>query len=277
MILATMAFSMMQVGVKFLSHIPFYELILFRSFISLVLSFAYIRQAKLHPLGNNRGVLLQRGIYGTIALSLLFLTIQKLPLASAATLSYLSPVFTAILAIFLLRERVLPVQWLFFAMAFGGVVLIKGFDSDVDAFYVIVAVIGAFFAGLAYNMVRKLKDTDHPVVVVFYFPLIATPVMAVWSALNWVRPVGWDWAVLIGIGVLTQIGQVYLTKALQAEKAAPITSIKFLGTVNALVFSIFLFHESYTFINIIGILLVASGVIFNIYFSRKKSDTPAVS
>ena len=84
MIVATLAFSMMQVGVKYLSHIPFHELILFRSGISLVLSLAWIVKVGLNPFGNNRPVLIQRGIYGTIALSLLFLTIQKLPLASAA-------------------------------------------------------------------------------------------------------------------------------------------------------------------------------------------------
>ena len=273
MLLATLAFSMMQVGVKYLKHIPFYELILFRSLISLVLSYGYIRKAKLAPLGHNRKVLLQRGIYGTIALCLLFLTIQKLPLASAATLAYLSPVFTAILAIFILKEEVKPVQWLFFASAFGGVVLIKGFDGNVDLFYVLLAILGAFFAGLAYNMVRKLKDSDHPIVVIFYFPLVATPVMAIWSVTNWVAPQGWDWAVILAIGILTQVGQVYLTKALQAEKAASITSIKFLGTVNALLFSVFLFEESYTMWNLLGIFLVSAGVILNIYFSQSKSKT----
>jgi drug/metabolite transporter (DMT)-like permease len=269
MIAATFCFSMMQVGVKYLRHIPFHELILFRSIITLLISFIILARLKIHPLGHNRKVLLQRGIYGTLALSMLFLSIQHLPLASAATLSYLSPIFTAIFAIFLLREKVAPVQWLFFTAAFTGVVLIKGFDSNVDIFYVIVAVCGALFAGLAYNMVRKLKDTDHPVVVVFYFPLVATPIMLLWCLFDWVAPVGWDWAVIIAIGLLAQFGQVYMSKALHAEKAAPITSIKFLGTANALVFSIFLFRETYTYINVLGILMVTAGVMLNIYYSHK--------
>ena len=223
-------------------------------------------------MGNNKRLLLQRGVYGTVALSLFFLSIQHLPLASAATIGYLSPIFTAIFAIHILKEPLKPIQWLFFAVAFSGVFLIKGFDSNVQLVYVLAGVIASIFAGLAYNMVRKLKDSDHPVVVVFYFPLVATPIMAIWSALNWVQPIGWDWMVLLAIGILTQIGQVYLSKALHMEKAAPMTNIKFLGTINALIFSIFLFRETYTIINILGIILVSLGVIFNIYFSDHKTD-----
>lgn len=260
----------MQVGVKYLKHIPFFELILFRSLISLVMSYSFIVRKGLNPWGNNKKLLIRRGIYGTIGLSLLFLSIQKLPLASAATLSYLSPIFTAIFAIFLLKERILPLQWVCFLVAFAGVVFIKGFDTDVEGIYVLAAVVGAAFAGLAYNTVRQLKSSDHPVVVVFYFPLVAIPVMAVWSAFNWVMPVGWDWLILIGIGCLTQVGQVLMSHALQMSKAGPITSIKFLGVINALIFSIFLFRESYTFIQILGMVVIAGAVTLNLYLERIK-------
>jgi len=276
MLVATLAFSLMQVCVKYLAHIPFHELILFRSAISFVLSLVYIKKIGLNPLGNNKPLLIQRGVYGTIALSLLFLSIHKLPLASAATIGYLSPVFTAILAIFILKEKIRPIQWIFFTIAFSGVVLIRGFDSNVQGIYVIAAVVGAFFAGMAYNMVRKLKDSDHPVVVVFYFPLVALPVMIIWSAFDWVQPVGWDWAILIAIGVLTQIGQVFLSNSLQSENAARVTSIKFLGVGIALLFSIFLFHEQYTTANIFGLLLVSTGVILNIYISKKQTKVEPI-
>ena len=270
MFIATLAFSLMQVGVKYLDEIPFFELILFRSVISLVMSYGAIRRLGLKPLGNNRPMLLQRGVYGTIALSLLFLSIQKLPLASAATLAYLSPIFTALFAIFLLGERIRPLQWISFGIAFTGVVFVKGFDSDVDGLYVLAAVVGAAFAGLAYNTVRRLKDHDHPVVVVFYFPLVATPIMAIWSASAWVMPTGWDWIILICIGILTQIGQVFMSHALQMEEAGPITSIKFFGLINAFIFSIFLFKEHYAAIHLAGIFLITLGVMLNLYIAKRR-------
>lgn len=274
MLISTLSFSLMTVGVKYLKHIPFFELILFRSLVSLVLSFGYIKMKGLSPYGNNKSVLIQRGVVGTIALSLFFLSIQNLPLASAATIGYLSPIFTAIFAVYILKERIIPVQWLFFAISFGGIVLIKGFDGNVSLVYVLIGVVASMLAGLAYNLVRKLKSTDHPMVVVFYFPLVATPVMLIWSAFNWVQPIGIDWLVLLGIGIFTQIGQYYLSKALHIENAGRMTSIKFLGTVNALLFSVFFFREHYSIVNLLGILFVVLGVILNIYYTSDKKMKP---
>src|SRR5690606_36950849 len=122
---------------------------------------------------------------------LFFITLQKLPLASAVTIQYLSPIFTAIIAIFMLGERMRKLQWVFFGLAFIGVAIMKGFDERVSITYMLFGVASAFFAGAAYNCIRIVKDTDHPLVVVFYFPLIATPIMLILSLQDWITPIGW--------------------------------------------------------------------------------------
>jgi len=269
MLISTFAFSLMQLCVKFLNHLPTHELILFRSAISLVLSLAYLLPKGINPLGNNRKFLLLRGIFGVTALSLFFITLQKLPLASAVTVQYLSPVFTAIIAIFLLVERMKKIQWFFFALAFLGVALLKGFDDRISLLYLGLGVLSAFFAGAAYNCIRMVKDTDHPLVVVLYFPMVATPIMLVLSYYNWIAPVGWDWAWILLLGIFTQIGQVFMTKALQAEKANIVTSLKYLGSIYALGFGYFIFDETYDWISLAGIILILSGVIMNVLTKEK--------
>lgn len=264
MLISTMAFSVMQLCVKFLQHLPTHELILFRSAISLILSLAYLLPKGINPLGNNRKFLLLRGIFGVTALSLFFITLQKLPLASAVTVQYLSPVFTAIIAIFLLGEKMKRIQWFFFALAFVGVALLKGFDERISLFYLGLGLLSAFFAGAAYNCIRMVKDTDHPLVVVFYFPLIATPIMLVLSYYDWVSPIGWDWMWILLLGVFTQIGQVFMTKALQVEKANVVTSLKYLGSIYALGFGYFLFGETYDWVSLVGIVLIVAGVVLNV-------------
>ena len=149
MLISTFCFSLMTIGVKYLNHIPFFELVFFRCIVSLGLTYYYIRRNKLNPWGNNKKLLIQRGLYGTVALCLLFLSIQNLPLASASTLSYLAPIFTAIFAIFLLKEKVKNIQWLCFMIAFAGIILIKGFDGKVSLFFLIVAVSSAILAGFS--------------------------------------------------------------------------------------------------------------------------------
>jgi len=265
MLLSTFFFSLMNLSIKFVPHIPAFELILFRSVISLVLSYGLIRYKGLNPLGNNRKFLLLRGFFGMLSLTTFFFTLQKLPLASAVTLQYLSPIFTVLFAVFFLKERVHWVQWLCFAVAFAGVAIIRGFDTRVDITYMALGVLSAMFSGLAYNSVRKLKDTDHPLVVVFYFPLVAMPFALIACFFNWVTPVGIEWLWLILIGVFTQIAQVNLTYALQNEKLAAISGLNYIGIIYALLFGYFIFGETYNWVVLLGIFLVLTGVLLNFF------------
>ena len=261
---SSLAFSFMQICVKYLPHLPTTELILFRSIISIVLSLAMLQQLGIHPLGNNRKVLLMRGVFGTIALSLFFYTLQYIPLASAVTIQYLSPIFTALFAAIFLKEKMQVKQWLYFALSFAGVALLKGFDERVSLSFMFLGIVSAMFSGMAYTCIRGLKDSEHPVVVVFYFPLVATPVMAVLSYFNWVMPAGKDWLILLLMGIFTQIAQILMTKGLQSAVVNKIISVKYIGTLYALGFGYLLFGESYTLFSLAGIVMVIAGVVLNL-------------
>ncbi len=268
MLLSSFALAIMNLIVKYLNRFPTSELILFRSVISLVISFYFIKKLNLKPFGNNKKWLIIRGSFGVVALSLFFFTLQNMPLASAITIQYLSPIFTAILAIFLLGEKMPIMRWLFFGISFIGIGIVKGFSSDISWIYLVSGTFSALFSGVAYNAIRKLKDTDHPVIIVFYFPLIATPIMLVWSYFEWVQPVGWEWLLLIAIGVLTQIAQIYMTKALALAEANIISIMKYIGIVYALTFDYLIFGKQYSTTVIFGIALVISGVFLNVSYNR---------
>ena len=53
-------------------------------------------------------------------------------------------------------------QWIYFAIAFGGVALLKGFDDRVSLSFMLVGILSAMFSGIAYTCIRQLKETDHP-------------------------------------------------------------------------------------------------------------------
>lgn len=270
MLISVLGFALMNLTVKFLGRLPATELVLFRSIVSFTICAYYLRKRHIPFLGNQKKFLILRGVFGVLALSLFFYTLQELPLGSAITIQYLSPIFTAFFAIFILGEKMYKVQWLFFLISFAGIGLIKGFDPNISLKLFIMGIASAIFAGLAYNCIRKVKDTDHPLVVVFYFPLIAIPVMAVISLFNWITPIGWEWALLLLMGVLTQIAQVYMTKALQNAEANEITGLKYLGVIFALGFDFFIFGVSYQPMALIGIALVLGGVTVNVLFKGNK-------
>lgn len=263
MLISIVGFALMNLVVKFMPHIPATELVLFRSLVSLILSLIMIRQKKLNPFGNNKTWLIIRGVFGVSALTLFFYTLQKLPIGSAITIQYLSPIFTAMFAIFLLGEKMRSVQWLYFLISFLGIAIIKGFDPNISLPLLLAGVGSAILSGVAYNAIRKLKDTDHPVVVVFYFPLIATPIMAIVALFIWVTPTGWDWLYLVLMGVLTQIAQINMTKAYQAAPLNKVAPLKYGGIVLVIGFDVLIFGISYSWMVILGIILVISGVLLN--------------
>ena len=264
MLVSVLGFALMQLCVKFLVHLPTTEIVLFRSIVSLTLSIMVILKAGISPFGVNKKFLILRGLFGTIALTLYFFTIQNLPISTAAVLQYLSPIFTSLFAIKMLNEPMPKKRWLYFGLSMLGVFVVKGFNPDLKLIYMLAGVSSAVFAGLAYNCIRILRNTDRPVVIVFYFPLVAIPIMLLLSINGWVWPSGTDWLTIVLMGIFTQFGQVYMTKALHADKATIVTSMKYTGILYALAFDFFIFGVKYEWGMFVGIALVLSGVLLNV-------------
>lgn len=263
MMLAVVFFAGVNTCIKFLSDLPTHELVFFRSAVQLVLSAGFVLRAGIPFFGHNKPWLLLRGVSGMIALFLFFYTLQNIPLASATTIQYLSPIFTVILAIFINREKVRPVQWIYFSIAFSGIILIKGFDPRVTMWMLGAGIISAMLSGLAYNAIMRCKYTDHPVTIVMYFHLIAAPIMGIWTFLDWQTPTGTDWILLLIIGVLSQFAQVFMARALHADQAAKVTPFKYIGSVFAVIIGYTVFDEQLQWLSYAGIALVIAGVLLN--------------
>ncbi|MBL1410000.1 DMT family transporter [Sphingobacterium faecale] len=265
MLLAGCFFAIMNVCVKYVSHLPTLEVVLFRSVFSLVVTYYLLRKNNIPPLGNKIGTLTLRGIAGCLGLIGSFYTLQHIPLASAVTINYLSPFFTAILGIFIVKQKVRAVQFLYFAISITGVILLKGFDFRISTLDLIIGLGAAFFAGLAYNMIARAKNEEHPLVIIFYFPLLTIPVAAIYSLYDWVPPVGIDWFYLLLIGIFTQLAQYYMTLSYQTANLAKVASLNYLGVIYALGFGFFLFDESFNTMSIIAITIILIGVFLNLF------------
>uniref|UniRef100_UPI00188FB30D DMT family transporter n=1 Tax=Pararhodonellum marinum TaxID=2755358 RepID=UPI00188FB30D len=111
---------------------------------------------------------------------------------------------------------------------------------------------------------RKLKNTEHPLVIVFYFPVVTIPIVGIITWFNWVKPEGLDWAILFAIGIFTQFAQYYMTKAYQNANLSKIASLTYIGIIYALGFGFLLFDETYNLITYLGMTLVLAGVILNV-------------
>lgn len=269
MLLATFFFALMNTSVKLLSHLPAIEIAFLRSLVSLNLAFGFVKFNHIPLPGNNRKALLLRGVFGSSSLVLYFITLQHMPLAAAVTLQYLSPIFTAIMGIFMVKEDVKPWQWAFFGIAFVGVVMVQGFDSRIEPVYLAVGFGSSLFAGLSYNMIRQLKQTEHPLVITFYFPLVSLPITFLLSlGITWVMPRGNDWITLIFIGFTAQVAQYFMTRSYQSDELSKVVSLKYVGIIYALVFGYFVFGETFSLEAHIGMVVVLAGVILNLWYKH---------
>ena len=167
-------------------------------------------------------------------------------------------------------------QWLYFGISFIGVALIKGFDERISLTFMLIGICSAMLSGMAYTCIRKLKDTEHPVVVVLYFPLVAIPIMSVLSYLNWVTPKSTDWLYLVLMGLFTQIAQILMTRGIQSGIANKMISLKYVGTIYALGIGYILFGESYGILSLLGIAIIRLGTSFISCINRSSSGYESI-
>jgi len=273
MVASALAFSLMAVAVKVAGErLPSQEIVLARAVVSLVLSYGLLRRAGVAPLGNHRGLLVLRGVCGFLGLSCVFYAVTHLPLAEATVIQYLHPTFTALIAAVALRERIGFATTVASAISLLGVVLVarpawligslassQGTGAPLDALALAAAIGGAFFSGAAYVVVRRLARTEHPLVIVLYFPLITVPATLPTLIEGIVWPTGLEWIWLLAIGVSTQIGQVALTHGLARLPAARGTALSYVQVVFAIVWGALFFGEVPGWSSWIGAGLVIAG------------------
>lgn len=272
MIWSVLSFSLMHLCVKALPGIPVFQIIFARSVFSIAVCYVDLKSQKINIWGNNKKVLILRGLFGVVGLTAFFWSIQNMPLATAVTISNLIPIFTLILAAFILRERILPVQWYFFLLSFTGVIFIKGYDPRVEWLEVGVAITAAFFAACAHFLVRRLRESEHPLIIVFYLPLVTIPIIVPFVIASWTDPTLQEWGLLFLVGLFTHIGQVFLTKAYQREEVSKVSNIYYLGIVLAVIYGYVFFGETFNFFTWLGMGLIVSGIGLNIWVRRMKNQ-----
>jgi drug/metabolite transporter (DMT)-like permease len=243
-------FSLMSLLVKTAGqHLPSQQVVLVRGVITLVLSYAMVRRAGVSPWGQNRTMLVLRGLFGFGGLSLFYFSLTHLPLADASVIQYINPVFTAVLAALILRERMGATEIAGLLCCLAGVMLIArpaflfaGDEHRLDPWLVGLAVTGAFCSACAYVTIRKMTG-EHPLVIVFYLPVVTVVGTLPLLGRNAVWPTPLEWLVLAGVGVTTQVAQVYMTRGLQLEPAGRATTVGYLQIVLAGIWGALFFGE----------------------------------
>ncbi|WP_240791491.1 DMT family transporter [Psychromonas sp. SP041] len=278
MLLSALSFALMTACVKLVSthNIPVFEIVAARGLVSLIISYVDIKRKKIPVWGNNKILLISRGVVGTLALLCVYYAVTTLPLVEATLLQYLYPVFTAILAFLFLKEKIQRSTLICILFCLLGLVaMVKpnlSLNSEVVLpwFSVFIALLGALGSGTAYVLVKRLSKCEDSSVIIFYFPLIALPLSIILLGDNFVMPDTEALILLLFVGIFTQIGQVGLTKAMQSEVAAKVSAFSYVQIIFSTILGVIIFNEVPSFWTLIGGALIILGALINVFGSKKK-------
>ena len=254
--------------------IPVLEIVAARAIVSGIISYADIKRKKISMWGNNKPLLIARGIVGSFALMFVYYAVTTLPLAEATVLQYLHPVFTAVLALFFLKEIIQRSTIACIVISLLGLAIIIQPNLQVDSgvqypwISIGAGVLGAFGSAVAYIIIKKLTKTDDSSVIIFYFPIVAFPISMIMLGSDFVVPSLAATGLLILVGIFTQVGQVGLTKALHSADANKATAYAYVQVL----FSVFIgwayFSEVPMATTVIGGGLIMVGALINVFWKR---------
>ncbi len=268
MIVSALAFAIMSAGVKIAgARLPSVEIALVRGAVTLVLSWVALRRAGISPWGHDNRWLLVRGVLGFGGLHSYFYAVTVLPLAEATVIHFTNPLFVAIAAPFVLGERLGRAEMAGVALGLCGVLLVAqpafvfgGPGVALSPLGVGVGLAGAVFGASAYIVVRKLR-TEHPLVVVFHFPLLVVPLTLPLVVPVWVSPTPFEWLLLLGVGIVTQVGQLKMTEGIHLEPAARATAVSYVQIIFSFALGFALFGDIPTPLTWVGAALIALGTL----------------
>ena len=163
-----------------------------------------------------------------------FFCIVQLPLATAVTLNYTSPLFLALFTTVILKEHFYGLLVLAVVLGFVGVTLLLRPIFQEDQWSAgLMGLFSGFLSGVAYLNVKKLGSLgESDWQVVFYFSLICTVATGGWMLLDTFHAVTLDnVSLLLGIGITATLAQLALTRAYSTGKTLVVGALAYSSTV----------------------------------------------
>lgn len=267
MLVAGFMFAAMALLVKIGgAHFEAIELGFYRSLGAFLFIAGFVAARRERVWNPHMGTHLLRSLAGTFGIITYFYAIANLPLATATTLNYTSPLFLAVATTLVLREKFS--RWLIVAIVLGftGVaMLLQPTFAAGQATAALLGLSSGLVASWAYLGVRALSRKGEPEWrILFWFGLVGTVGCAAWQlAFSTFHPVRWENAwILVGIGVLGTLAQLAMNRAYKTGNTLVVGSLSYSTIVFSTLFMVTIFGDRIPPLGWAGIVvIVASGLI----------------
>lgn len=210
--------------------------------VSLIVGFSggirtlHTRRLKLHVF---RNIFHLGGQYGW------FLGIGLLPLAEVFALEFSVPIWTLVIAVLFLGERVTRYKLAALLLGVSGVlVIVQPGLAIVDAASFIVLASAICYA-VAHSSTKSLGGSESPIVILFYMSLIQFAMALIPAAANWVLPIGEQWAWLLVIGITALLAHYCMIRAMVHAEVSMIVTLDFLRLPLIALVGVFIYAENF--------------------------------
>ncbi len=271
--------SLMAIGARELAgHITTFQILFFRSVISLIVITLIINKSKKPNLYSSKRIKLHivRNIFHFVGQYGWFLGLGLLPLAHVFALEFTVPLWTLIIAALFLKEGITIKKTIavFFGVAGVLVILKPGIEIiEPASLIVLVAAIGY---SVSHVTTKSLSNTEDTLTVLFYMCLIQLPIGLLLTIHDWVFPdlKQWLWLGVVGITALT--GHYCITNAMKLAEAGIVVTLDFLRLPLIAVVGVIFYNEAFEFAVILGASLMLFGNLINLNAS-KRNRLPAAT
>jgi drug/metabolite transporter (DMT)-like permease len=268
---STLFFGLMAVVIRLASEtLHTFEIAFFRNFFGLAAALPLlIRHGPALLKTDQLPRYFFRCVIGVLSMFCGFWAIGHLPLAQAVSLSYSTPLFVTIAAVWFLHEQVRARRWIAVALGFVGVlVIVRPGSADFTA-GTLVALSAAVLSGLVSVLIKQLSQTEPADRIVFYttalwVPLSLGPALFVWE---WPHGIAWLW--VIAAGVLGTGGHMLWTRALKLGDVSALTPISFMQLPVVALFGFLLFDEKLDRWTVIGAAIIFGA---NAYIAHREAQ-----
>ena len=257
-------FSITDVIVKLLGRkFDPMELALFRYGIGMIILTPIFLKMGLENLKTKKiGLHIIRMLLAMLAQVGIFITVINIPLADATAIFFSKPLFTTIIAVFLVSEIVSKRRWSATAIGFLGVIImVRPGDGSMNLI-ALVGVAAALTFAIANVLIRVLSRTEPPNRILFYYHIGGIIVFTGPAIFVWQTPIGIEWVLLISVAVLTTIGMTCFVRAFSIGEANAVGPIEYVRLIYAAIFGYFVFSEIPSLWTGVGAILIIASAIY---------------
>jgi drug/metabolite transporter (DMT)-like permease len=209
------------------------------------------------------GIQLARGLLLAGATFLYFTSLSVLPLAEAAAISFVMPLFLAVLAVPMLNERLDLSRTAAIFTGLAGALLIVRPGTEVFTPYALLPVGMAFCNALYQILTRKVSGVEHPLTSLVWGAIVGAVLLSAVAPFYWQSPdSAWHWLLLGVMGLLASVGHYLLIQAYEHAGATLLAPFSYTTMVWALLLGYLVFGNFPDVWSITGIVIIAASGLF---------------